>query len=202
MTRNVAALILLLSSLPLCAQDMPSTSLRHPGWEISPWVQGGTGIGEAADFKFVSAGLRVGRILTGEIGDGRFRGTFEMAADIMPVYAVSQPLFYDEGPSDWIYGFALNPLVFKWNWTAGRKLVPYFAAEGGMLISTRDVPEVNSSSFNFLPGAAFGIYLLRSNAQALDLSVHATHISNASIADNNPGINTTLQFRIGYTWFK
>jgi hypothetical protein len=32
--------------------------------------------------------------------------------------------------------------------------------------------------------------------------VHVTHISNASIADHNPGINATMQFRVGYTWFK
>jgi hypothetical protein len=71
-----------------------------------------------------------------------------------------------------------------------------------MLISSRDVPAVNTSSFNFLPGGAFGIYLLRSNRQALDISMHATHVSNASVADHNPGINATLQFRVGYTWFK
>ena len=31
-------------------------------------------------------GLRIGRVLTGELGSGRMRGTFEWAADIMPVY--------------------------------------------------------------------------------------------------------------------
>lgn len=183
----------------LAAQESP---LKKPAWEIGPWAQGGTGLGFASEFKFISAGLRFGRVLTQEIGDGRFRGTFEWASDIAPVYAVRQSLFYDSGPQDWIYGFAFNPVVLKWNWTGGRRVVPYLAAEGGMLITTRDVPAVNTSSFNFLPGGAFGIYLLRGERHAIDFSVHATHISNASIADHNPGINATLQFRVGYTWFK
>jgi hypothetical protein len=28
------------------------------------------------------------------------------------------------------------------------------------------------------------------------------HLSNASIGDRNPGINSGLQFTIGYNWFK
>jgi hypothetical protein len=47
----------------------------------------------------------------------------------------------------------------------------------------------------------FGFYFLRGEEQALDVSVHVTHLSNASLADHNPGINASLQFRIGYTWF-
>jgi hypothetical protein len=196
------ALLLFLVSVVSTAQDFPDNPLKQPGWEIGPWFQGGTGLGAASEFKFISAGLRLGRVLTHEIGTGRFRGTFEWAADVAPLYMVRQSLFYDSGPRDWIYGFSAYPVILKWNWTGGRKVVPYFAAEGGMLISSRDVPAVNTSSFNFLPGGAFGIYLLRSNRQALDISMHATHVSNASLTDHNPGINATLQFRVGYTWFK
>ncbi len=198
MMKLVAAVVVLCAGL-LAAQENP---LKEPAWEVGPWVQGGTGLGFASEFKFISAGLRFGRVLTQEIGDGRFRGTFEWASDIAPVYAVRQSLFYDSGPQEWIYGFAFNPVVLKWNWTAGRRVVPYLAAEGGMLITARDVPALNTSSFNFLPGGAFGIYLLRGESHAIAFSVHATHISNASIADHNPGINATLQFRVGYMWFK
>lgn len=177
-------------------------ALKKPVWEIGPWVGGGTGLGHAREFKFVNAGVRIGRVLTGEIGTGKFRGTFEWASDIIPLYYVRQSDFYDSGPSHWIYAFSANPVVLKWNWTANRKLVPYFAAEGGMLISREDIPQPNTLSFNFTPGGAFGIYVMRSNKSAIDLSVHITHISNASLADKNPGINATAMFRVGYTWFK
>jgi hypothetical protein len=28
------------------------------------------------------------------------------------------------------------------------------------------------------------------------------HISNASLGDSNPGVNATVQFQIGYSWWK
>jgi lipid A 3-O-deacylase len=198
--RLLTLLVLCLSVVAL-GQDEGS-ALRKPVWEIGPWVGGGTGVGAASEFKFVNAGVRIGRVLTNEIGDGKFRGTFEWAADLMPFYMVRQSLFYDSGPQEWIYGGAFNGVVLKWNWTANKKIVPYFAAEGGMLFTTKDVPAIDTSSVNFLPGGAFGIYLFQTPKRALDLSLHVTHVSNASIADHNPGINASLQFRVGYTWFK
>jgi hypothetical protein len=178
------------------------SALSNPVWEIGPWVGGGTGLGAASEFKFINAGLRIGRVLTGEIGTGNFRGTFEWASDIIPLYEVRQSDFYNSGPQHWVYAFSINPVVLKWNWTANKKVVPYFSAEGGMLISTKDIPLPNTLSFNFTPGGAFGIYVFRNPKRALDLSLHITHISNASLGDHNPGINATAEFRVGYTWFK
>ncbi len=194
------ALLVLLSVGLAAAQD--ANPLSKPVWEIGPWFGGGTGLGAASEFKFIHAGVRIGRVLTGEIGSGRARGSFEWAADLMPLYAVRQADFYTFGPTRWVYGGGFNAAVLKWNFTAGRKIVPYIAAEGGLLITSRDVPAGDTSSVNFLPGGAFGIYVVRSHRQALDLSLHFTHISNASIAEHNPGINATLQFRLGYTWFR
>jgi len=196
--KKIIAALLLLTACAL-AQDNP---LHQPVWELGPWFGGGTGLGHASEFKFINAGVRIGRVLTGELGSGRMRGTFEWAADIMPLYEVRQSAFYTSGPQQWIYAFAANPVVLKYNWTGGKRVVPYFAAEGGLLVSKKDIPLPNTSSFNFMPGGAFGFYFLRSNRQAVDVSIHITHISNASIADQNPGINATMQFRIGYTWFK
>lgn len=193
----IAVLTLLCASA--CAQDHP---LRQPVWELGPWFGGGTGLAHASEFKFISTGLRFGRVLTGELGTGRMRGTFEWAADIMPVYEVRQSLFYTSGPQEWVYSFATNPVVLKYNFTGGNKVVPYLAAEGGLLLSSKEIPPGDTSRVNFMPGGAFGLYILRSHRQAVDLSVHFTHISNASLADHNPGINATMQFRLGYTWFK
>lgn len=176
--------------------------LSNPVWEFGPWFGGGTGLGHASDFKFINAGVRIGRVLTGTLGSGTFRGTFEWASDIIPLYEVRQSDFYDSGPQHWVYAFSLNPVVLKWNWVANRKITPYFAAEGGFLISTKDIPLPQTENFNFTPGGAFGIYIHRGEKHAIDLSAHITHISNASLGDHNPGINATMQFRVGYTWFK
>jgi lipid A 3-O-deacylase len=196
--KRIAAVLLLLCAAAV-AQDNP---LSKPVWEIGPWAGGGTGLGAASEFKFVSAGVRIGRVLTGEIGSGRMRGTFEWASDIMPLYETRQSDFYSSGPQRWVYGFAFSPVVLKWNWTAGKRVVPYLAAEGGILFSRTEIPPGDTSKVNFLPGGAFGIYLLRGTKGAVDASVHITHISNASLGDHNPGINATMQFRIGYTWFR
>jgi hypothetical protein len=190
---------LLLLCVTALAQENP---LARPVWEIGPWVGGGTGLGAASEFKFINVGVRLGRVLTGELGEGKGRGTFEWAADIMPLYQTRQSDFYTSGPQHWIYGFAMNPVILKWNWTAGRKVAPYFAAEGGVLFSSKEIPPGDTSRVNFLPGGAFGIYFLRSSRGAVDASIHVTHISNASMGNHNPGINATMQFRIGYTWFK
>ena len=208
--RFVVLLMLLLSVTSVWAQTPSSASsaqsdgsaLRNPVWEIGPWFGGGTGLGHASEFKFINAGVRIGRVLTHEIGTGTFRGTFEWASDIIPVYEVRQSDFYDSGPQHWVYAFSINPVVLKWNWTANKKIVPYFAAEGGMLISTKDIPLPNTENFNFTPGGAFGIYYFPKPKRAFDFSLHITHISNASLGDHNPGINATAQFRVGYTWFK
>jgi hypothetical protein len=195
-------LVLLCACVPALAQNSDTSPLRKPVWEIGPWFGGGTGLGSASEFKFINAGVRIGRVLTGTIGDGTFRGTFEWASDIIPLYEVRQSDFYTSGPQRWIYAFSVNPVVLKWNWVASRKITPYFAAEGGLLLSTKDIPQPDTSSVNFTPGGAFGIYVHRSQKSALDLSIHITHISNASLGDHNPGINATMQFRVGYTWFK
>jgi len=200
---RLLALLLLCACLPVMAQKNDDTSpLRKEVWEIGPWFGGGTGLGAASDFKFINAGVRIGRVMTGTIGDGTFRGTFEWASDIIPLYEVRQSDFYSSGPQHWVYAFSVNPVVLKWNWVANRKITPYFAAEGGLLLSTKDIPLPDSSSINFTPGGAFGIYIHRGEKRAIDLSAHITHISNASLGDHNPGINATMQFRVGYTWFK
>ena len=195
------ALLLFCTCLPALAQTNDIAPLSKEMWEIGPWFGGGTGLGTASDFKIINAGVRIGRVLTGTLGTGTFRGTFEWAADLMPLYEIRQDDFYTTGPQHWVYGGAFNPVILKWNWVANKKITPYFAAEGGVLFTKTEVPAGDTSRVNFLPGGAFGIYIHRGEKHAIDLSAHVTHISNASLG-HNPGINATMQFRVGYTWFK
>jgi len=59
MNKLIAIVLLLCASA--CAQD---NHLREPVWELGPWFGGGTGLGRASEFKFISGGVRVGRVLT------------------------------------------------------------------------------------------------------------------------------------------
>ncbi len=177
------------------AVALAQTPLAKNGtWEFGPWVQGGVGLGSRSDFHFFSSGLRLGTILTDQLGSGRGRGNFEWAADVIPLYFVYQP--------NRVYGFSANPVILKWNFTAGKRIVPFIAAEGGVLFTRTEVPPGDTSTVNFTPGGAFGIYIFQNEKHAVEFSGHVTHISSASLGNQNPGINASLQFRLGYFWFK
>jgi lipid A 3-O-deacylase len=179
----------------LCAAASAQTPLARAGaWELGPWAGGGVALGKSSDIHFVSAGFRIGAILTEQLGTSRFRGNLEWAADLIPLYLVYQP--------NRVYGGSFNPVVLKWNFTAGKRMVPYVAAEAGVLFTRTEVPPGDTSSVNFTPTLASGVYIFQNAKRALELSVHVTHISSANLGNKNPGINSSLQFRVGYFWFK
>ena len=165
-------------------------------WEITPFIGGGTGFGKRSSTQFLYAQARFGRVLTADHGSGWLRGNFEFAFDATPLFIVMQP------PQN-AYGGGFSPVVLKWNFTSGRRMVPFVELTGGALWTTQDVP-FGTNSFNFTPQGGFGIHFLRKNNpnQAVTLSSKFMHVSNAGIADANSGINASIQFLLGYTWFK
>ncbi len=42
----------------------------------------------------------------------------------------------------------------------------------------------------------------RGQNRSIDFSANAVHISSASLGDRNPGVNASVQFSVGYTWWK
>src|SRR5581483_4489190 len=112
--------------------DSPVDALRHPGWNKGIFVGGGTTVDSSPSGQNLVLGFRLGRVLTDEHGSGIFRGTFEMAVDIIPL---------DEY---WInggqYAGGVDPLVAKWNFTKGCRISPYAAIIGGALFSNHNLP--------------------------------------------------------------
>jgi hypothetical protein len=47
-----------------------------------------------------------------------------------------------------------------------------------------------------------GMHYFVKPRRSIDFGANAVHISNASMGDRNPGVNVTLQFNVGYTWWK
>jgi len=90
----------------------------------------------------------------------------------------------------------------KWNFTQGRKTIPYFLAQGGMLWSSDNVPRGNTSKINFTSGAGVGMNYFIRPGRSVNWDVRATHLSNASLGAHNPGVNASLQFSVGYNWWK
>jgi hypothetical protein len=170
--------------------------------------------------------VRLGKVLTGDFGPTFLRGNFEFAGDIVPLWLIWQDSFRvvplaslspSSGPvacfdiactqveipvRQRVYGGGFHPVILKWNFTRSKRVVPYIAAEGGVLFTTHDVPFPDTSNVNFTPGGDFGLQIFTSQRHAMVFSVHATHISNASMGDHNPGVNASVLFRLGYHWFK
>jgi len=189
------ALFCCLVCAPLLAQvstDSPVDVLRHPGWNESIFGGGGTTVATSPGAQNLVLGFRLGRVLTGEHGPGILRGTYEMAVDLIPL---------DEY---WIHGAqyagGIDPVVFKWNFTSGGEVAPYFAAVGGALFSNRNLPPGDTSQINFTSGAEIGAQIFGKGKNSWDVMVKAYHLSNASIGNHNPGLNANLQFMLGYTW--
>jgi lipid A 3-O-deacylase len=205
----VVAFVLMLAMVAP-AQDYVHETFRSQPVEITPWGGYGNGFGKAGDWRFIEGGMRVGKVLTGEIGNGFFRGYLEFAGDAIPLYLVHQPeivqlspnLFARTGRTKTIYGGGFNPFVVKWNFTRGKKIAPFAGIDGGVLMTTTDMPQPDTSFANFASGVEFGAFFFRSKNHAITLSGHVLHISNASLGRHNPGLNSTIHFRLGYTWFK
>jgi hypothetical protein len=129
--------------------------------------------------------------LTEPHGPGFLRGRFEYAVDVEPVFVVWQK-------TNMAYGAGLNPFALKWNFTGNGSVTPYAELGGGTLFTNSKVPE-GTSRLNFTSSGAVGVHFLQKRFN-WSAEVRYMHISNAGIANANPGINT-IQFRVGFGRF-
>lgn len=192
---RLAAICLLLAAVAsVCSAQAPSDAMHKGAWDLGVWGGGGSGLGDRSDWKFVTAGVRVGKVLTAEHGSGFLRGNLEWSADVIPVYYVMQPVRNT-------YGASFTPVLLKWNFTGGKKVVPFVELGGGVLFTTFEVPPT-TSTVNFTPQARFGVHIFTRPKSALTISGGYEHISNAGMTNPNPGVNAILMVRLGYNWFK
>jgi len=180
----------------IATAQQSSKPLDGQPWDLGVWAGGGFSVpGGTKDTQTIDAGVRLGKVLTGDHGGSFLRGNFEWSADVMPVYYVLQP-----APAKNAYGAGFNPVNLKWNFTRSARTVPYFELGGGVLFTSTEVP-LNTSTVNFLTHASLGFHLFVREKRAVTFNVRYEHISNAGLAVPNPGINT-VQFQLGMNWFK
>jgi lipid A 3-O-deacylase len=190
-----AVLILLLASGPaIAAQDSSANPIQKGTWQLALFGGGGMGLGKSDNTQFFFMGGRAGRVFTSDHLSGIFRGNFEWDVDVMPIYVVFPP-------QSAVYGGSIKPLIWKWNFTSWKKVVPYFAPEGGIVFSTENIPPGDTSQVNFTPGAAFGANVFVKEKRAFLFEIEFGHLSSASLGPHNPGYNGTFTFTVGYSWF-
>jgi hypothetical protein len=180
----------------LAQAQQSSKPLDNQPWDFGVWAGGGFSVpGGTKDTQAINAGVRLGKVLTGDHGGGFVRGNFEWSADLIPVYYVLQP-----APAKNAYGAGFNPVNLKWNFTNSARTVPYLELGGGVLFTNTEVPPT-TSTVNFVTHAALGFHFFVREKRALTANVRYEHISNAGLAVPNPGVNT-VQFQLGFNWFK
>ncbi len=113
-------------------------------------------------------------------------------------------------------GISVTPIILRWNFSGTRHITPWAQAAGGLLWTNHkfpaygspvlnlgnDGPNTDASVWNFTPQGGVGLHYFISPTRSVDLGANAVHISSASLGDRNPGVNASVQFSIGYTWWK
>lgn len=114
-------------------------------------------------------------------------------------------------------GVSVTPIMLRWNFTHGERWMPWIQGAGGVVWTDHKYPAVgnlnpldtasngphgDTSVWNFTPQFGIGTHYFLRPRQSLDFSANAVHISSSSLGDKNPGVNATVQFSVGYTWWK
>ena len=186
------------------------------------------GIGDRDSYHFTAAGFRLGKVMTDEHLSGLLRGQFEFAGEVMPYWQAFtpaphlQPGTCHDPVSGLNYtcelhagggtftGASLTPVILRWDFHPRHRIAPWFQAAGGLIYTTHKFPPDilvphgspgGTSVWNFAPQGGIGIHYFISHNRAITLSANGVHISSASLGDKNPGVNASVQFQIGYTFF-
>lgn len=211
------------------ASSPAAAELARRPWEWGPFFQGGKGIGgDRADYKLFNAGVRLGKVITNPFLPGLLRGQFEYAGEIMPYWeAITPPphiqlvtytnpvtgqhgSYYAPFGGGNFHGASITPIILRWDLQPRGKWAPFFQGAGGLIYTTHKFPPDQlvqhgkpggTSVWNFSPQGGVGIqYFVRPN-QSFMLEASGVHISSASLGDKNPGVNASVMFQIGYTWW-
>jgi hypothetical protein len=122
-------------------------------------------------------------------------------------------------------GASITPIILRWNFAGTRRFAPWMQGAGGVLWTNHKYPAFgglpinatggfsystlgdngpndDASVWNFTPQFGVGVHYFTSAKRSIDLGANAIHISSASLGDKNPGINASVQFTLGYSWWK
>jgi hypothetical protein len=121
-------------------------------------------------------------------------------------------------------GVSITPAVLRWNLAGTRRLAPWVQGAGGMIWTNHKYPAFggppansggvsqsaigdnaandDTSVWNFTPQFGVGVHYFTSSRRSIDIGANAIHISSASLGDKNPGVNASVQFTVGYSWWK
>jgi hypothetical protein len=144
--------------------------------------------------------------------------SLEYTIDIAPVEVVRQSKFkscvvliHNEPAlgfcpygGETVYGGGVNPIGLKMNFRPRRQWQPFGALSGGLVATTRPIPEDQPGidQFNFTAEGQVGLEHFNSaRTRAWRAGYKFQHISNGGLGRVNPGLNLNLLF-FGVSFFK
>ena len=171
----------------------------------------------------LGAGAQIGKVLSAPRGPAFLRGQGEAVVEVLPFWLAHYPLqkfyyctppygcggYFLYGPYN-IPGASITPMLYRWNFTGrtSRRSVPWAQLGGGLLWTSHKFPAPapgiggSTSVINFTPQGAIGESIFIKKNRSLDFAFKAVHFSNAGLGNSNPGLNITLQFSAGYSWWR
>jgi lipid A 3-O-deacylase len=121
-------------------------------------------------------------------------------------------------------GVSITPALFRWNFAGTPRWTPWIQGGGGVIWTNHKYPAFggppvstggisnsslgdnaandDASVWNFTPQFGVGAHYFISSNRSIDFGANAIHISSASLGDKNPGVNASVQFTLGYSWWK
>ena len=131
---------------------------KDRSWEYGPFVNWGSGVGTRSDFKFLWAGMQLGKPLFPPVHAGILSGQFELGGAIIPFWQAYTPpphlaSYTCLTPGGQPYsctlptgggtfrGVSLTPVILRWNFlTRWRRIQPWFQGAGGLIYTTHKFP--------------------------------------------------------------
>lgn len=211
--------------------ETPVAQVRdEQAWEFGPFISFGNGFGNRDQYRFLSGGMEMGKVLTPVVHAGILSGQFQFAGNIMPLWQAYTPAPHlatytclENGVpvacqlptgGGTFYGVSLTPVILRWNFlTHSHRWQPWFQGAGGLIYTTHKYPPnilsnpalgINggTSVWNFSPQGGGGVHYFLRDHRSIDLGINGVHISSASLGDRNPGVNALVQIQVGYTFWR
>ena len=167
-----------------------------------------------------AAGFEAGRQTRRFDGPRLLRGRGEAMLEVLPFWMARYPSqtitllpITTTVPSSFhwknedFHGASVTPFLLRWNFSQrdSARVVPWAQLGGGLLWTNHKFPYSyygGTSVINFTPQVGAGVNVFNRPKHSVNFALKAIHISNASLGDHNPGLNQTLQFSAGYSWWK
>jgi lipid A 3-O-deacylase len=174
--------------------------------------------------EFYTVTFETGRMLTAAHGPGILKGRVEALGEVTPFWLTHSPaqenIIYSNEPlfngatagfaPYSVHGVSFTPLLFRWNFMGHNSNghIPWLQAGAGVLWTALRFPQgdgypgTNTSIFNFTPQVGVGEDLFVKKNQSLNVGMRVVQYNNAGLGEINPGVPYTLNFSVGYSWWK